>query len=178
MYWDFRFVTIVSLQCFDLYPINISTKSTKTEGCTDVMKAESFICYCSISKLTTKVQIERHKYLRYTLFCSPWWYFRCREGARHECVPNFPALQKGVWDFLVFWFFGLDLVLFAKVKKDLVSTFYTVTETRFFTFLLIIQNINFYTLTETRVLTFLLITWDLSKIKKSEHQFIFVDIFK
>ena len=32
---------------------------------TDVMKVDtlSFICYCSISKFITKVQIERHKYI-------------------------------------------------------------------------------------------------------------------
>ena len=45
--------------CFDLYSINIFTKSTKIQQRTGVMKADIllFICYCSISKFVMKVQI-------------------------------------------------------------------------------------------------------------------------
>ena len=45
---------------------------------------------------------------------------------------TYQCLQKGVWDFL----FYLDLELFEKVKKDLVSTH------SFFTLLLITQDLN------------------------------------
>ena len=47
--------------------------------------------------------------------------------------PTYQCLQKGVWDFFKFC---LELELFAKIKKDLVSTH------MFFTFLLITQNLN------------------------------------
>ena len=79
------------VHCFDLYPMNISTKSTKAECRTDVMKADIllFICYHSIPKFITKIQIERHKYFRYTLFGSPQCYFRCTAGAQLERAPNF-----------------------------------------------------------------------------------------
>ena len=45
--------------------MNISTKSTKAECRTDVMKADILllICYHSIPKFITKIQIERHKYI-------------------------------------------------------------------------------------------------------------------
>ena len=46
--------------------------------------------------------------------------------------PTYQCLQKGVWDFL----FYLVLELFAKIKKDLVSTH------SFFTLLLITQDLN------------------------------------
>ena len=59
---------------------------------------------------------------------------------------TYHCLQKGVWESL----FCLDLELFAKIKKDLVSTH------------------SFFTL--------LLITQDLNKIKKSGNPF--VDITK
>ena len=107
IYWNFRFVRIVffrkkifsrtsslaitdssDVHCFDLYPINIFTKDTKTEWHTDVMKADAslFICYCSISKFVTKVQIERRNYFRYTLVCSPWCSFRCTGGTWHKVI--------------------------------------------------------------------------------------------
>ena len=45
---------------------------------------------------------------------------------------NYKCLQKGVWDFFIL----LDLELFAKIKKDLVSTHLL------FTLLLITQDLN------------------------------------
>ena len=67
IYWDFRSARIISLRektvvetilvvitdssdvrCFDLYLINIFTKSTKAERCRHYVQADTllFICYC------------------------------------------------------------------------------------------------------------------------------------
>ena len=59
-----------------------------------------------------------------------------------DTFPTYQCLQKGVWDFFIL---SIDLELFAKIKKDLVSTH--------------------------SFLTFLLITQDLNKIKKSRTPF-------
>ena len=49
---------------------------------------------------------------------------------------SYQCLRKGVQDFL----FQLDLELFEKIKKQ--PGFYTLTETRFLTFLTISQDLN------------------------------------
>ena len=59
--------------------------------------------------------------------------------------PTYQCLQKGVWDFL----FYLVLELFAKIKKDLVSTH------SFFTLLLITQDLKTQKITHTRMQTLL-----------------------
>ena len=52
-----------------------------------------FICYCLIPKFIAKIQIEIHKYIRYTLFRSPWWYFRCTESIQYKRASNFSCTE-------------------------------------------------------------------------------------
>ena len=52
--------------------------------------------------------------------------------------PIYQSLQQSVWDFFLFC---LNLKFFAEIKK-IIPGFYTVTITKFFTFLLITQDKN------------------------------------
>ena len=70
----------------------------------------------------------------YNLIMKIWKLWRAPTTLQFNIstFPTYQCLQKGVWDF----FYCLDLELFAKIKKDLVSTH------SFFTLLLITQDLG------------------------------------
>ena len=105
----------------DLYPINVFTKCLKTQQLTDVMKADTllFICYCSISKFITKVQIGKDTFL---VTCN-FSLLNPTLGARqvHESVHLiFAALnnQQGVQHiFLMYTYFKNELTTNSNVDS-------------------------------------------------------------
>ena len=81
--------------CFDLYPINIFTKSAKGTEMQSYVHGDTlfFICYC----------LYFLKHFNYTLFSSSQYNFRSTAAIEHKCVAN------------ISWF-GLNINCFNGVK--------------------------------------------------------------